>query len=217
MTFKNELEEFLPIDLPNRELVCAGAAQHLSLIEETNQQFNLTRITSPRDAAIKHVVDSVMPWRLFSSARRVLDIGTGAGFPGIPLSLVLPQVRFTLSESIRKKARFVEGAVQTLGIANIEVSSIRAEELLADRSFDLVTARAVAPLSRLIPLFGRGIQAGARFLLYKGPDVEQEIAEAAQDAGRLRVTVSIVLRYELPGAQGLRTIVELIARRDRKS
>jgi 16S rRNA (guanine527-N7)-methyltransferase len=142
----------------------------------------------------------------------VLDIGTGAGFPGIPLALVLPGVRFTLSESIQKKARFVESAVQKLEIANVEVSSIRAEELLAKHSFDVVTARAVAPLSRLIPLFARSIQAGAKFLLYKGPDVEQEIAEAAQEAAKRRVTASVALRYDLPDAQGQRTIVELKAR-----
>lgn len=213
MTFKNELEEFLPADLPHREIVIGKAAEHLMLIEEANQQFNLTRITSPRDAAIKHVVDSVLPWRLFSSARRVLDIGTGAGFPGIPLSLVLPETKFTLSESIQKKARFVENAVEKLGLANVEVSSRRAEELLADRSFDLVTARAVAPITRLIPLFSRSIQAGARFLLYKGPDVEQEIAEAATEATKRRVRASVVLSYELPAEQGVRTIVELTAKR----
>jgi 16S rRNA (guanine527-N7)-methyltransferase len=213
MTFKNELEEFLPIDLPHRELVCDKAAEHLSMIEEANQQFNLTRITTPRDAAIKHVADSVIPWRLFASARRVLDIGTGAGFPGIPLALVLPGVQFTLSESIQKKARFVEVAVQKLGLASVEVSSVRAEELLAKHSYDIVTARAVAPLSRLIPLFARSIQSGARFLLYKGPDVEQEIAEAAQEAAKRRVKASVLLRYELPDAQGQRTIVELILRR----
>lgn len=193
-------------------MVIAKAAAHLDLIERTNQQFNLTRITTPRDAAIKHVLDSVAPWRLFSRARRVLDAGTGAGFPGIPLALVLPGVRFTLSESTRKKARFVEDALRKLDIPNAEVSSRRAEEWLRENRLDVITARAVAPLTRAIPLFAPALQAGARVLLYKGPDIDQEVAEAAQEAAKRRVKMEVVMRYELPEAQGYRTIVELAAR-----
>src|ERR1700719_1178010 len=136
MPFENELNDVLPADLPHRGLVIAKTAEHLRLIEETNRQFNLTRITSPREAAIKHVLDSVMPWRLFEGARRVLDAGTGAGFPGIPLAVALPGVKFILSESIQKKARFVEAAVQALELGNVQVSSRRAEEILIDGGID---------------------------------------------------------------------------------
>jgi 16S rRNA (guanine527-N7)-methyltransferase len=209
MPFENELNDVLPADLPNRALVISKAAGHLKLIEDANRQFNLTRITSPRDAAIKHVLDSVVPWRLFEDARRVLDAGTGAGFPGIPLALVLPQVKFTLSESIQKKARFVEQAVAALELRNVTVSSQRAEELLNGSPTDIITLRAVAPLSRAIPLFSRAIQAGARVLAFKGPDVEQEMAEAAQEAQKRKVKMQIAMRYELPEGQGSRTIVAL--------
>lgn len=199
--FLEALNEVLPGDLPEREAVALYCARHLALIEEANRQFNLTRITSPREAAIKHVLDSVMPWRLFVGARRVLDAGTGAGFPGIPLALVLPAVQFTLSESIQKKARFVEQAVKELGLTNVTVTSQRAEELVAD----VVTLRAVAPLVRAVPLFARA----ARVLAYKGPDVEQEMSEAAEEARKRKVRMEVVMRYELPEGQGSRTIVEL--------
>jgi 16S rRNA (guanine527-N7)-methyltransferase len=207
--FEIELRDVLPADLPQREHAIAKGAEHLTLIEEANRQFNLTRITSPREAAVKHVLDSVMPWRLFEGARRILDAGTGAGFPGIPLALVLPEVRFTFSESIQKKARFVEHAVQTLKLANAEVSSRRAEELLNEQRADLVTLRAVAPLVRAIPLLARAIQAGTKVLAYKGPDIEQEMAEAAQEAHKRKVRMEIVMRYELPEGAGSRSIVEL--------
>jgi 16S rRNA (guanine527-N7)-methyltransferase len=209
MPFENELRDLLPADLPERDSVIVKGAEHLRLIEETNRQFNLTRITSPRESAIKHVVDSVIPWRLFADTRNVLDAGTGAGFPGIPLALVLPGVRFTLSESIQKKARFVEYAVQALGISNIVASSQRAEDLLGAKPFEMVTLRAVAPLARAIPLFAKAIRAGSRVLAYKGPDVQAEIDESREEAARHRVKVTVILRYQLPEGLGSRTIVEL--------
>ena len=86
MPFTEDLAQLLPADLPNREKCVAIAARHLELIVEANKNFNLTRIVSPREAAIKHVVDSVFPWRQFQGAARIADAGTGAGFPGIPLA-----------------------------------------------------------------------------------------------------------------------------------
>lgn len=209
MSFTEELTQVLPSDLPQREIVIAKAAEHLALIEEANRHFNLTRITGAREAAIKHVLDSLMPWRLFCSARHVLDAGTGAGFPGIPLALALPQVHFTLAESIQKKARFVQSALEKLALPNAAVEARRAEEITRDRSPDIITARALAPLSRALALFAPALQSGSRLLLYKGPDLEQEIAEAAAEARKRRVRMDIVMRYDLPDSQGVRTVVEI--------
>lgn len=200
-----ELAAVLPEDIPNREALIQGATRHLELIVDANQYLNLTRITTPREAAIKHVFDSVMPWRLFQSARHVLDAGTGAGFPGVPLALVLPATRFTLAESIQKKARFVESVLADLKLPNAEILPRRAEELSAD----IITARALAPVSRVLSLFKPALKRGTRILLYKGPDVEQEIAEAAVDARKLRVEARVVMRYELPDGLGTRSVVEI--------
>src|SRR5450432_3959087 len=111
----------MPADFPNRKFVLEKSAGHLRLIVEANLHFNLTRITGAREAAIKHVLDSVIPWRLFAGAAHVLDAGTGAGFPGIPLAIALPEVRFTLAESIQKKARFVESALEKLQVSNASI------------------------------------------------------------------------------------------------
>jgi 16S rRNA (guanine527-N7)-methyltransferase len=207
MEFEDELNRVLPADLPHRESVIQGAARHLALIVEANKHFNLTRITSPREAAIKHVLDSVMPWRLFQNARHVLDAGTGAGFPGIPLALVLPATRFTLSESIQKKARFVESVLNELKLPNVEIAARRAEELKAD----VITARALAPIGRVLSLFRPALKAGARILLYKGPDADREIAEAAAEAPKLDVRMEVVMRYDLPDSLGTRTMIQLTA------
>ena len=209
MSFEAELQLVLPADLPRREIVAAKAAEHLALIEEANRHFNLTRITGEREAAIKHIVDSIMPWRLFSEARHVLDAGSGPGFPGIPLALVLPDIHFTLAESIQKKARFLESSVEKLALPNVSTEPRRAEEIIRGANVDVMTARALAPLSRALGLFAAALAPGVKLLLYKGPDVEQEMAEAAGEARKRRVRMDVVMRYELPDAQGSRTIVEL--------
>jgi len=207
--FETELNLVLPADLPHRDVVVNKAAEHLRLIEEANQNFNLTRITGPREAAIKHVLDSVIPWRLFAACRHVLDAGTGAGFPGIPLALVLPDVRFSLAESIQKKARFVESALEKLRLPNVSIAARRAEEMVREGAIDVITARALAPLPRALGLFAPALKAGARLLLYKGPDVEQEIAEAMLEARKYKVRMEVVMRYDLPDSMGSRTIVEI--------
>lgn len=207
MDFAEAIDQVLPAAVPHRDLVVAKCAEHLALIEEANRQFNLTRISGARDAAIKHVLDSIMPWKLFDGAKHVLDAGTGAGFPGIPLALALPDTRFTLAESIQKKARFVESAVAAMKLENAVVVARRAEEVARESEFDIITARAVAPIARIIALIRPRAQ--TRMLLYKGPDAEQEIADAGNEARRRRATMRVAMRYELPESQGTRTIVEV--------
>ncbi len=202
--FEDELNGVLPADLPHRETVIAGncPAPRADCRSEPGI-LNLTRIVAPREAAIKHVLDSVMPWRLFLGARHVLDAGTGAGFPGIPLALVLPETRFTLAESIRKKARFVESALSELKLPNAGIAARRAEEL---SGIDVITARALAPIPRVLSLFRPALKSGARMLLYKGPDAEQEIAAAATEARKTGSRMEVVMRYDLPEGLGTRTI-----------
>ncbi len=205
--FEVELNRTLPADLPRRAVVIRKAAEHLGLIVEANQYLNLTRITSPREAAIKHVLDSIVPWRLFQDARLVLDAGTGPGFPGVPLALVLPGTQFTLAESIQKKAQFLEGALAKLELPNVTVAPLRAEDLW--RNVDVISARALAPIPRVLGLFAPALKAGRKILLYKGPDAELEIAESAKEAGKLHARMEVVMRYDLPDFLGTRTIVQI--------
>lgn len=209
MSFADHLAELLPADLPHRETAIRKSARHLDLIVETNQQFNLTRILDEREAAIKHVLDSVLPWKSFADAREVLDIGTGAGFPGIPLAIVLPEIRFTLIESTGKKARFVAGAVADLDLPNVQVMPRRGEEVLRGRVDVVIAARAVAPIVKALDLIGPAIRIGCRALLYKGPDAEAEIAKAALGLKKYGLRARVVQQYDLPDGQGSRTIVEV--------
>ena len=208
MEFAAELARVLPDDLPHRDRLIEKAAAHLSLILAANEHFNLTRIINAPEAAIKHVFDSVIPWRHFAGARRVLDAGTGAGFPGVPLSLVLPDVRFTLAESTQKKARFVDSAVEHLELHNVEVSSDRAEQIALAQRPDIITARAVAPLERLLEIFAKPMRQGAKLLLYKGPEVESELAAVK----KYRIKSELLSRYDLPDGMGTRVLLAIETR-----
>jgi 16S rRNA (guanine527-N7)-methyltransferase len=211
--FEEELSRTLPSDIPNRERLIEKAALHLHLILAANEHMNLTRITDPREAAIKHVYDSVLPWKHFQNAKRILDAGTGAGFPGIPLSIVLPDIRFCLVESTQKKARFVDTAVESLDLPNVNVFPERAEEVAITQRPDIITARAIAPIGRIIELFRKSLKNGARLLLYKGPDVENELAEA----GEHRMNADVLCRYELPYELGVRTLIQLQGHKNERS
>lgn len=209
MSFEQELRKYLPHDLPERERVIALSARHLDLIREVNHVMNLTRIVDEKEAAIKHICDSVQPWRLFAGQTVVVDAGTGAGFPGLPLALTFPGIKFMLCESIQKKARFVASAVEAVGVSNVSVAPVRIEEWLRTNHAPLVTARAVASISKMISLLAPSLRKGTRLLLYKGPDVENEIGEAWDIAKAKRVQITILMRYELPEQFGSRAIVEL--------
>lgn len=203
--FEEELGRVLPPDLPYRERLIIKAAQHLHLIDAANEHMNLTRITTPQEAAIKHVYDSVAPWRHFCGVGRVLDAGTGAGFPGLPLAIVLPDTRFTLAESVQKKARFVDSAVDALELCNVHVVAERAEEKALSQHPEIIIARAVAPLHRLLDVFAKPLKQGARLMLYKGPEVEEEL----RSADARRITAEILCRYELPDGMGTRTLLQV--------
>jgi 16S rRNA (guanine527-N7)-methyltransferase len=199
--FRRELHAVLPEDLPNRQNVIEKGAEHLNLVMEVNERMNLTRIEEPRQAAIKHVLDSVMPWPRVAPHKRLLDAGSGAGFPGIPLALVFPEKQFVLAESVGKKARFLEEAVHTLGLNNVTVRPERAEQVLKTERFDAVVLRAVAPTKDLLKLLKPVARNAGALILYKGSSAERELAEAGSG-------FTISFRYELPDAAGTRAIIE---------
>ena len=211
-SLKTELESMLTNDLVAGIAGRAGLADKLLLHAEltlaANQRLNLTSIVEPRDVALKHFLDSLAPHSLLKPGERVLDLGSGAGYPGIPLACALDLQKMILAESTLKKARFLQETADELALPSIEVIGERGEEILRRVKVDTVLARAVGPAERLLKMLERVTRNFGRLLLYKGADPTAELAKARNIASNLKLRDEIVLAYELPGGIGSRSIVE---------
>lgn len=157
--------------------------QFAQLLVEWNQKLNLTAITDPEGILIKHLLDSLTAApHLPTEPFELLDVGSGAGFPGIPLAILRPDAHITLLESLQKKAKYLQEVCQTLKLS-VTVLNTRAELAGKDAAlrerFDVVTARAVAAMPTLCEYCMPLVRVGGTFLAMKGPDGEAEAAQAA--------------------------------------
>lgn len=190
------------------------AARMLSLIDELeagNAQFNLTAIRDRPGMLYKHVLDSlsVQP---FIRGARAADVGTGPGFPGLPLAIANPKRHFTLIEATGKKARFVERTIERLALRNVEVANVRAEAFRPFERFDTVIARALSSLSDFVAYAGHLCAPDGRLLAMKGKRPDEELSALPKS-----FRVVAVHRVKLPGLDDERHIVELSpAGRDRR-
>ena len=176
---------------------------HLDLLDEWGERMNLTAIRDRPSQITKHVLDSLSV-RRYLRGRRVADVGSGAGFPGIPLAVVAPDLHFSLIESTGKKCRFLEHVRDTLGLANVEVVQSRAEAHNPAVRYDTVLARAVGPVADLVKNAGPLVAGGGRLLAMKGRYPEDELAKKLN--GWKVVTVH---RLTVPGLDEERHLVEL--------
>ena len=149
---------------------------YLALLDRWNRAYNLTAIRDPREMVAKHVLDSLAMQPFVRELDTLADLGTGAGFPGIPLALALPDLRVTLVESNGKKARFLREAVRTLQLDNARVAESRIEALDEPAAYDAITARALATLPLILQLGGHLLKPGGQLLAMKGARPDDEIA-----------------------------------------
>ena len=146
------------------------------MLERWNRKVNLTAVRD-RDAMVTvHILDSLAARPLLHGTT-VLDIGTGAGFPGLPLAIVEPDRRFVLLDSINKKIQFVQHAAAVLGLTNVEAVKARAEDYAPGYRFDTVIARAVASLPQLLELAGHHVGEGGVFIALKGRYPAEELRQ----------------------------------------
>jgi len=193
----------------------ARLAQLLQLRHELldwNTRINLTAITDPEEVLLKHVLDSLSLLEVYHTQQaRVLDIGSGAGFPGLPLAIARPGWEIVLLEATGKKVHFQRHIIQELALHNVAAIHGRAEEL-AHRaeyraSFDLVTARAVAALPHLLEYAAPFLRPGAQILLPRKGDLPEELAEGKRAAHALGLTLQANLPVVLPGLNDGRRIL----------
>lgn len=193
--------------------------KYYDLLIEWNNKMNLTAITDFDDVILKHFLDSIsiVKYVDFSRIKKCIDIGTGAGFPGIPLAIVFPEIQFTLLDSLNKRVKFLKEVSELLGLNNIEEIHGRAEDYASNMNYremyDLCVSRAVSKLSVLSEYCMPYIKVGGKFVSYKADHIEDELMDAKnaiyQLGGKLQKTYS----FELFDSGNHRTFVVIDKKR----
>lgn len=173
----------------------------ISLLQKWNRVYNLTAITAPQDMLVRHLLDS-LAMTPYIRGPRVLDVGTGAGLPGIPLAIALPDVRFTLLDSVAKKTRFVTQAIGELGLDNVRVETERVERYHPAELFDTVISRAFSSLADFVAAAGPHCRPNGLLLAMKGRYPADEFAALPADY-RVEETV----RLNVPGLNEERHVI----------
>ncbi len=223
-----------PLILGARELGITLHDRHLAAFETCydalvtwNQRFNLTAITDWKGVLIRHFLDSLsclkaMPQAELAAGAQVIDVGTGAGYPGIPLKIVCPGMRLTLLEATRKKVTFLEHLMDQLGLEHVQAIHARSEQLGQDPAYreryDWAVARAVAKMPTLVEYLLPLTRVGGATLAQKGEDAAAEVQEADRAISTLGGNVRQLVPVELRGLAETRylVVVDKVARSPQK-
>lgn len=208
--FKNGLQQ-LHIALSEKQM--EQFLQYYEMLVEKNKVMNLTAITEFDEVVEKHFLDSVSLTKQLDLHQplKVLDLGTGAGFPGIPLKIVFPELEITLMDSLNKRVLFLKDVISSLQLENIEAVHGRAEEAARNKkyreSFDLCVSRAVANISTLSEYCLPFVKIGGSFISYKSSTIEDELEDGKKGIAILGGKVKDVYKFTLPDSELQRSFV----------
>ncbi len=209
------LHTLAEFDIELDDLVVNRLCIYNELLIEWNEKINLTALTAPEDVALKHFTDSLMLLRYIDIEKdarvRVIDVGTGAGFPGLVLKIARPDIRLTLLDSLQKRLTFLDTVCRALDIEDVELIHSRAEDgsrtELRD-SFDIAVSRAVASMNTLCEYDMPYVRVGGRFIAMKGKDADKELAEAQNAINELGG--KLIEKHDfILGSAGERSIIEI--------
>ena len=184
---------------------------YMNLLIEWNKKMNLTAIIEPNEIILKHFIDSITILKEIDSNSKIIDVGTGAGFPGIPLSIMNPTLKITLADSLNKRLIFLQEVIKELGLKNIEIIHARAEELGQNKKyrecFDVATSRAVANLSTLSEYLIPLVKIDGKVISMKAGNAQVEIHEAQKAINVLGGRIESIEEFTLPQTDIERTII----------
>ena len=187
--------------------------EYYELLVETNKVMNLTAITEPEEVAVKHMIDSLLAFDEDMAGKTLADVGTGAGFPGVPLKIYCPELKVTLIDSLGKRLKFLQQVIDALGLKYIRCEHLRAEDAGKNskhrEKYDLVTARAVARLSVLAEYCLPLVKKGGRFIALKGSKYAEEIEEGTAAVQILGGKILSAEPVKLPGLDDGRAIIKI--------
>ena len=214
--FKEELKK-LNIELNDIQL--NQLKKYYQLLIEYNKIMNLTNITEEKQVYLKHFYDSLTIIKIIdlNKVNSLCDIGTGAGFPGIVLKIVFPNLKITLLDSLNKRISFLNKVIEELNLKDIETIHIRAEEYAKNNrnKFDITTARAVAHLSVLLEYSIPMTKENGYFIALKG-NIEEEKTEISNALKILNSKIEDIVYFELPYNQGNRSLIKIKKEKDNK-
>ena len=200
------LEEY-----PLSKDIVSKFSKYRELLLKWNEKFNLTAITDEDEIEEKHFVDSLYLDKFISLENKtLLDVGSGAGFPGLPLAIAHPSLKVTLLESNGKKVTFLKEVIKELELKNAEVIQARAEELNKREQFDIVTARAVKELNILLELCFYMVKVGGSFIAYKSSNIDAEIKNATHAFKALEISKYTKHEYNLPKCLDNRVLLVIL-------
>ena len=176
--------------------------EYMNLLIEWNEKMNLTAIIDPEEIILKHFIDSITILKELEDNSKIVDVGTGAGFPGIPLSIMNTTLKITLVDSLNKRLIFLQEVVDRLNLKNIEIVHARAEEFGQNKkyreSFDIATSRAVANLSTLSEYLIPLVKVNGKAISMKASEAQEEINEAKKAIEVLGGKIEIIEEFNLP-------------------